>query len=156
MLNAAHDTIHKPSGGIHDPGTRRANRPHRSQHPEASFTFWQELLAYLGFTIKPDGNHFDAETASGAFLCVSATKQPYAVAEYHRRHTGLSHLALRVASVAEVDGFVTGFLGPRGIVPLYGGARTYDYTPGYYAAYAEDPSRLKIEVMIDDAGYSAQ
>jgi catechol 2,3-dioxygenase-like lactoylglutathione lyase family enzyme len=124
--------------------------------PEASFTFWQELLAYLGFTIKLDGNHFDAEAAAGAFVCVSATKQPYAEAEYHRRHTGLSHLALRVASVAEVDAFVTEFLAPRGIKPLYGGARAYDYTPGYYAVYAEDPSRLKIEVMTDDADLSAR
>jgi catechol 2,3-dioxygenase-like lactoylglutathione lyase family enzyme len=119
--------------------------------PEASFTFWQELLAYLGFTINPDGNHFDAAATSGAFVCVTATKQPYAAAGYHRRHTGLSHLALRVASVAEVDAFVNDFLAPRGITPLYGGARAYDYTPGYYAAYVEDPSRLKIEVMTDVA-----
>jgi catechol 2,3-dioxygenase-like lactoylglutathione lyase family enzyme len=119
--------------------------------PEESFGFWRELLAYLGFTIEKDGNHFDAQAASGAFVCVTATKDAYLEAGYHRRHTGLSHLALRVASVTDVDAFVTEFLTPRGITPLYGGARSYDYTPGYYAAYAEDPSKLKIEVMTDDA-----
>lgn len=117
--------------------------------PEESFDFWQELLVFLGFTLVKDGNHFDAQAASGAFVCVTATKQPYIDAGHHRRHTGLSHLALRVDSAADVDGFVDEFLTPRGIKPLYGGARAYDYTPGYYAAYAEDPSRLKIEVMTD-------
>lgn len=124
--------------------------------PEESFGFWQELLAYLGFTIADDGNHFDAQAAPGTFLCVTATKDAYLKAGYHRRHTGLSHLALRVASAADVDAYVAEFLTPRGIKPLYGGARAYDYTPGYYAAYAEDPSRLKIEVMTDDTDFSAQ
>lgn len=117
--------------------------------PEKSFGFWQELLAYLGFTVVEDGNHFDAQAASGAFICVTATKQPYIDAGHHRRQTGLSHLALRVDSAADVDRFVDEFLTPRGIKPLYGGACAYDYTPGYYAAYVEDPSRLKIEVMTD-------
>ena len=117
--------------------------------PERSFGFWQDLLAYLGFTIMEDGNHFDAQAPSGTFVCITATKHPYIEAGHHRRHTGLSHLALRVDSAADVDAFVTEFLTPRGLEPLYGGARAYDYTPGYYAAYVEDPSRLKIEVMTD-------
>ena len=110
--------------------------------PEASFGFWQELLAYLGFTIVDDGNHFDAQAASGAFVCVTATKDAYLEGGHHRRHTGLSHLALRVASVADVDEFVAEFLVPRGIKPLYGGARSYDYTPGYHAASSPQPACL--------------
>jgi len=62
--------------------------------PEESFGFWKELLAYLGFTIVEDGNHFDAKAATGAFVCVTATKQPYIEAGHHRRQTGLSHLAV--------------------------------------------------------------
>jgi catechol 2,3-dioxygenase-like lactoylglutathione lyase family enzyme len=115
--------------------------------PEASFPFWQELLNHLGFALDLDGNHFDAHGASGTFICVTATKPGFLSADYHRRHTGLSHLAVRVASHADVDAFVSVFLEPRHIRPLYGGVRDYDYAPGYRAVYFEDPSRLKIEVM---------
>jgi hypothetical protein len=66
--------------------------------PERSFEFWQEMLEYLGFTILPDGTHFDAVTDAGAaMICVTATKPPFGTG-YHRKDTGLGHLAIRVAS----------------------------------------------------------
>jgi hypothetical protein len=113
--------------------------------PEESFPFWTDLLAWLGFEIRPDGSHFDA--VGDVTICVTATKAAFSSAGYHRRQTGLSHLALRLASCEAVDAFVSGYLGPRGIAPLYGGAAQYDYSPGYYAVYFEDPARLKIEIM---------
>ena len=61
--------------------------------PEASFQFWQDLLVHLGAELDLDGNHFDARIGQGPFLCVTATKEPYTATGYHRRHTGLSHLA---------------------------------------------------------------
>lgn len=115
--------------------------------PETSFEFWQELLRHVGASLDLDGNHFDARIAEGPFLCVTATKEPYAGNGYHRRHTGLSHLALRLPTRELVAALVPDFLQPRGITPLYGGPKEYDYTPGYFALYFEDPSRLKIEVM---------
>jgi hypothetical protein len=32
---------------------------------------------------------------------------------------------------------------------LYGGAKEYDYAPGYYAVYFEDPDRIKVEVAFE-------
>lgn len=119
--------------------------------PEASFAFWQGLLTHLGATLDLDGTHFDARTGEGTFLCVTATKEPYIDSGHHRRHTGLSHLALRLPTRELVDAVVPEFLAPRGITPLYGGPKEYNYTPGYYALYFEDPSRLKVEVMTSQA-----
>lgn len=119
--------------------------------PEASFQFWQELLVHLGAELDLDGNHFDARIGQGPFLCVTATKEPYTATGYHRRHTGLSHLALRLPTRELVAALVSNFLQPRGIEPLYGGPKDYDYAPGYFALYFEDPSRLKIEVMTSQA-----
>ncbi|MBS2533306.1 hypothetical protein KGQ20_11025 [Catenulispora sp. NF23] len=119
--------------------------------PEDSFEFWQDLLRHLGAGLELDGNHFDARVGEGTFLCVTATKEPYAAGGYHRRHTGLSHLALRLPTREMVAAVVPEFLEPRGIEPLYGGPRDYDYAPGYFALYFEDPSRLKIEVMTSKA-----
>ena len=115
--------------------------------PETSFAFWQDLLRHLGAMIKPDGNHFDAQLGTDPFLCVTATKEPYIDTGYHRRHTGLNHLAIRLPTRDLVAALVPEFLHPRGIEPLYGGPAEYDYAPGYFALYFEDPSRLKIEVL---------
>jgi catechol 2,3-dioxygenase-like lactoylglutathione lyase family enzyme len=118
---------------------------------EASFDFWKDLLAYLGFSIMDDGNHFDANDGR-SYLCVSTTKGDYRGAGYHRRQTGLNHIAFNVSSRQQVEEFVAKFLVPRGIEPLYGGARAYpEYTEDYYAAYFEDPDRIKVEVAYDPA-----
>src|SRR5689334_21115014 len=83
--------------------------------------FWKELLGYLEFSITDEGEHFDA--ASGkSYLCVSVTDQRYRSDGFHRKRTGLNHVALRVETADHVNTFVSEFLEPRGITPLYGGA----------------------------------
>jgi catechol 2,3-dioxygenase-like lactoylglutathione lyase family enzyme len=110
------------------------------------FVFWKDMLAFLNFEIQPDGNHFDA-TDGHASLCVQVTKPDYQKPGFHRKHTGLSHIAFQVSSADMVDAFVNDSLKPRQIDALYDGAKAYpDYTPGYYAVYFEDPDRIKIEV----------
>lgn len=115
---------------------------------EKSFSFWKDLLEYLEFTITPDGNHFDASDGH-TFLCFSTTKPDYRKPPFHRKHTGLNHIAFSVASPESVDQFVKEFMAPRDIPALYGGAKEYPYTEGYYAVYFEDPDRIKIEVLYE-------
>lgn len=116
---------------------------------KTSFPFWQELLTYLGFELMLDGNHFDASDGH-SFLCFSVTKPDYETPAFHRKHTGLNHIAFTVKSTKDVDDFVKEYLEPRGIPALYGGAKPYPaYADGYYAVYFEDPDRIKIEVAYD-------
>lgn len=112
-----------------------------------NFRFWKELLQYLEFSIKEEGEHFDA-TSDGCYLCVTITEQKYQQDGYHRKRTGLNHTALQVKTAEEVDMFVSEFLKPKGITPLYGGAKPYpEYAPGYYAVFFEDLDRIKVEVV---------
>jgi catechol 2,3-dioxygenase-like lactoylglutathione lyase family enzyme len=114
-----------------------------------SFDFWKALLNFLEFTIFPDGNHFDA-TDGHTYLCVQVTKPGHQEPKFHRKRTGLGHIAFRVESADKVDQFVTEFLNAHGIVPLYGGAMTPEgYPDGYYAVYFEDPDRIKVEVVYE-------
>ena len=116
---------------------------------EESFRLWKGLLEFLEFQIAPDGNHFDA-TDGRTYLCVQVTKPGHQVPIYHRKRTGLGHIAFRVESPEMVDEFVTSFLVPRGIAPLYGGAmKPSGYPDEYYAVYFEDPDRLKVEVYFE-------
>jgi catechol 2,3-dioxygenase-like lactoylglutathione lyase family enzyme len=112
---------------------------------EKSFPFWQDLLTYLEFTLTLDGNHFDASDGH-SFLCFSTTKPGYGEPPFHRKHTGLNHIAFSVDSKQAVDQFVDDFLQAHDIPVLYGGAKEYPYAPDYYAVYFEDPDRIKIEV----------
>lgn len=116
---------------------------------EEPFVFWKDLLEFLNFEIEPDGNHFDA-TDGHSSLCVQVTELDYQKPSFHRKRTGLSHIAFQVGSAGMVDAFVNEFLEPRQIEALYGGAKEYpDYTPGYYAVYFEDPDRIKVEVYYE-------
>jgi catechol 2,3-dioxygenase-like lactoylglutathione lyase family enzyme len=116
---------------------------------EEPFAFWQDLLAYLDFEVLPDGNHFDASDGHTS-LCVQVTKAGHQDPGFHRKRTGLGHVAFKVESAELVDQFVAEFLRPRQIEPLYGGAKAYpEYAPGYYAVYFEDPDRIKIEVVCE-------
>jgi catechol 2,3-dioxygenase-like lactoylglutathione lyase family enzyme len=78
---------------------------------------------------------------------VTVTQPNYRKPDYHRKRTGLGHVAFRVSSPDMVDAFVNEFLKPRQIEALYGGAKVYpDYAPGYYAVYFEDSDRIKVEL----------
>lgn len=112
---------------------------------EKCFVFWQDLLKYLEFDLMLDGNHFDASDGH-TFLCFSTTKSGNREPAFHRKRTGLNHIAFSVSSREEVDQFVKEYLRPRHIAVLYEGAKEYDYVPGYYAVYFEDPDRIKIEI----------
>jgi catechol 2,3-dioxygenase-like lactoylglutathione lyase family enzyme len=115
-----------------------------------SLKFWRELLGYFQFTfIQDDGNHFDASDGS-CYLCIGVTAGKYRSAGYHRKRVGLNHVAFRVPSSDLVDRFAADYLAPRGIEPLYGGARAYpEYADGYYAVYFETPDRMKVEVVYE-------
>ena len=115
-----------------------------------SFQLWKGLFNYLDFKILgEEPEHFDASDGQ-SYLCVSVTGEKYKSDGFHRKRTGLNHLAFRVSSSQQVDEFVANFLIPRNILPLYGGAKAYpQYVDGYYAVYFEDPDRIKVEIVYE-------
>lgn len=114
---------------------------------ERSFPFYRALLAYLELRCV----HEDPESlgfSDGAIdVWLIQTDQHHAGFGFHRKRTGVNHLAFRVDSRGAVDRFAREFLGPRGLATLYATPREFpEYTPGYYAVFFEDPDRLKLEV----------
>ena len=117
---------------------------------ESSFPFWQDLLTYLKFTLTRDGNHFDASDGH-TFLCFSTAKPDYQEPPFHRKHTGLNHIAFQIEG------------GETELRQLYGrlvqhGAKV-DYTTDHgmtHSVYFFDPdgNLLEIfsEVMDPEAG----
>lgn len=114
---------------------------------EQSFPFYRALLQYLEFRRV----HEDAESlgfsdgTTDLWLIVAEAR--HAGFGFHRKRTGLNHLAFRVDSRAAVDRFAQEFLAPRGLATLYDTPRDFpEYAAGYHAVFFEDPDRLKLEV----------
>lgn len=107
------------------------------------------MLSLLGYKVKEQWEMLEMTNGDSEIIFYE-TAQKYRAIKYHRKETGLNHLAFAVSSKEEVDQFVSEFLKVRNITTLYGSPKAFpQYTKGYYAVYFEDPDRIKIEVVYD-------
>jgi len=68
---------------------------------------------------------------------------------YHRKNTGLNHLAFHCSSRQFVD-TLTAELKQRNIPILYADKHPFAAGDDYYAVFFEDPDRIKVEVVATD------
>src|SRR5262245_50688013 len=112
-----------------------------------SIPFYRSLFEYLEYRVmvaEPDVLGVSDGTAD---IWIIGTVAEHRAHRFHRKATGVNHLAFRVGTAADVDTFHGQFLLPGDVPVLYGGPREYrEYGPGYYAVFFEDPDRIKLEV----------
>lgn len=113
-----------------------------------SAPFYKDLFGFLGAElIKDEPTHLGFRLGEGE-IWIKETEPEYKLQGFHRKRTGVNHLAFRVKTKEEVDRFYQEHLQARGIPTLYGSPAFYpQYTDKYYAVYFEDPDRLKLEVV---------
>jgi catechol 2,3-dioxygenase-like lactoylglutathione lyase family enzyme len=112
-----------------------------------SVPFYRELLGYFEYRVLIGTADLLGMSNGTTDVWIVQTPPERAAAGFHRKNTGLNHVAFRVDHRADVDRFHGEFLTPRAIPTLYGGPRDYpEYRPHYYALFFEDPDRLKLEV----------
>lgn len=114
---------------------------------DKSYQFYKRLLEYLDYkeAIKEDWGF--AFINNGTMIFFEQTPKDYIKHGYHRKRTGLNHLAFRVNSKEEVNKFYQEFLRPNKIATLYDTPKLFpEYAKGYYAVFFEDPDRIKLEV----------
>jgi catechol 2,3-dioxygenase-like lactoylglutathione lyase family enzyme len=112
-----------------------------------SMPFYKALLRHLGYTLVREVPEMFGATNGTTDLWIVRTDPRYARRGFHRKATGVNHVAFRVPSRVDVDRFVQEFLAVHAIPALYGGPREYpEYRRGYYAVFFEDPDRLKLEI----------
>jgi catechol 2,3-dioxygenase-like lactoylglutathione lyase family enzyme len=112
-----------------------------------SFPFYRPLLTYLEFRRVHEDARSLAFSDGTVDVWLIEAEERHAGFGFHRKRTGLNHLAFRVDARAGVDRFAREFLQPRGLAALYGTPREFpEYAAGYYAVFFEDPDRLKLEV----------
>lgn len=118
-----------------------------------SFPFYKAFLEYLDYRAVHESDTVAGFSGRGADIWVMAAAPGHAAAGFHRKRTGLNHVAFRVEQREDVDRFQDEFMRPRGLDSLYRTPREFsEYRPGYYAVFFEDPDRLKLEVVHLPAG----
>jgi catechol 2,3-dioxygenase-like lactoylglutathione lyase family enzyme len=113
---------------------------------ERSRVFWQWLLEDLGYHIHqqwPEGISFKLEASYIVFV---QTEDRFLDVSYHRRRTGLNHIAFHARSKSHVDQ-MTGKLRATNIPILYEHLHPYAGGNEHYAVYFEDPDRIKVELV---------
>ena len=114
----------------------------------ASLPFYKSLLGYLDFRVIHEETGVAGFSDGTTDLWLIATDANHAGFGFHRKRSGINHVAFRVGRRADVDRFRDEFLIPRMMPTLYGTPREFpEYRPGYYAVFFEDPDRLKLEVV---------
>ena len=115
---------------------------------KVSIPFYVDLFTYLEYKIiGPWEDGMGAKNDSTDFW-IFETKSKYKENVFHRKATGLNHLAFKVESKENVDKFCKEFLIPHNITPLYDSPKIFaEYREDYYAVYFEDPDKIKLEVL---------
>jgi len=112
-----------------------------------SLPFYKAFLGYLDYRTVYDTDAMAGFSGRGTDIWVGVAGPAHTGPGFHRKRTGLNHLAFRVDRREDVDRFQAEFMAPRKLPALYGTPREFpEYRPGYYAVFFEDPDRLKLEI----------
>lgn len=118
---------------------------------EKSKKFYTTILKQLNWTvISSDDNSTGFKGEDNTHLFLLQTKENFISNIFHRKNTGLNHIAFRVESREKVESF-SNLLGEMGVKTLYTNGPS-DYSKEYqmeqyFAVFFEDPDRIKLEVV---------
>lgn len=117
-------------------------------HANKSIPLYKDLFSYFEYRIIDESeSHLGVSNGTTDFWFIE-TEESFKTSTFHRKNTGLNHIAFKVENKSDVDKFVEEFLKPRNITPLYNSPKEYpEYSKSYYAVYFEDSDRIKLEVV---------
>lgn len=111
-----------------------------------SIRFWGWLLEKMGYQVFQSWKDGQSWRLGETYLVFVQTDERFLDEPYHRRRTGLNHLAFHADSKAEVDSWATA-LREREIPILYADKHPFAGGPDHYAVFFEDPDRIKVEIV---------
>lgn len=107
-----------------------------------SFEFYQWLFSYLGYSLYQDWDKGFSFIKDGTYLVFVQTEERFLSSIYHRKHTGLNHIAFRVDT--NILRTLHNACLQRGVTTLYDDR--YPHAGGHHEAlFIEDPDRIKLE-----------
>jgi catechol 2,3-dioxygenase-like lactoylglutathione lyase family enzyme len=110
--------------------------------------FWGWLLQELGYSIYQQWKDGISYKLKDTYIVFVQVEDKYIKHDYHRKHTGLNHLAFHGGTKAFVDEITTK-LKEKNVTILYLDKHPYAGGTDYYAVFFEDPNRIKVEICAD-------
>jgi catechol 2,3-dioxygenase-like lactoylglutathione lyase family enzyme len=113
-----------------------------------SLPFYKDLLSYFEYKIIDESKEHIGATNGTTDFWIIQTESTHQERKFHRKTTGLNHIAFKVSSKEDVDKFIKEFLTKRKIKTLYNTPKHFpEYKEGYYGVFFEDPDRIKLEIV---------
>ena len=120
---------------------------------EKSKIFYSEMFEILGWKKFMEEENVISWINGDFSFWLNETEPEFKKNKFHRKNTGLNHIAFIVNSKEEVDEFYNKFLSNKKNIILYDTPKKYpEYGDKYYAVFFEDPDRIKIEVTYHQDG----
>lgn len=110
------------------------------------YTWFFEKLGYERFQSWAKGFSYRFDQTYMVFV---QTEERFLTNSYHRKQTGINHLAFHVENEKAVDDW-TDCLKSKGCKILYEEKHPYAGGPEHYAVYFEGPDRIKLELVASE------
>lgn len=104
------------------------------------------FLPELGYEKYQEWDKGESYKLLETYLVFVQTEEKFLDIIFHRKRTGLNHLAFHAESQAMIDNLTHG-LKDRKIKILYEDKHPFAGGKDYYAIYFEDPDRIKVELV---------
>ncbi|MFL9651224.1 VOC family protein [Exiguobacterium chiriqhucha] len=111
-----------------------------------SLNAWDWLLTELGYTVYQQWDEGRSYRFGPTYLVFVQTEADHLEPPYHRKRTGLNHLAFHAASLEQLER-LRSELTQHGFTELYADRFPHAGGPNYTALYFEDPDRMKVELV---------
>jgi len=115
---------------------------------ERSTQFWQWLLTEkFSYSIYQKWEFGISFKLRETYIVFVQTEDKYRDTVYHRKNTGLNHLAFHCQRREFID-TLTAELLEKNIPLLYSDKHPFAGGEDYYAVFFEDPDRIKVEIVL--------
>ncbi|MFC0270979.1 VOC family protein [Metabacillus herbersteinensis] len=113
---------------------------------DRSVRFWDWLLKELGYEEFQNWEQGRSWKLGDTYLVFVQTEERFLDVPYHRCRSGLNHLAFHAESTQHVE-LLTNKLREKGVNILYNKKHPFAGGEHHFAAYFEDPDRMKVEIV---------
>ncbi len=112
-----------------------------------SLLFWQSILLEVGYSSYQKWDGGQSFIKDDCYLVFVQTEKKFLNKIFHRKHTGLNHLAFSIDDRVSFENLVENLIG-QGYTLLYPEKHPFAGGDDYCAAYFEDPDRIKVEFVL--------
>lgn len=109
-------------------------------------SFYDWLLPQLGYRLYQQWDHGFSYRLGDTYFVYVQVEDKYQHPAYHRKHSGVNHIAFHVDSFAYLQQ-LRDDMKKKGVPLLYDDRFPFAGGPHHVALYAEDPDRIKLEFV---------